>query len=86
MTTLRRKKLFSRGNSVRGKEAARVSVSLYPSHMDVLAEREQLFNLHRSVCIQILLELEQRDGLIRQELLRRLSPTTDTTKPTTTRN
>jgi hypothetical protein len=49
-----------------------LSVSIYPQHLELLAKREQEFNVSRSTLIGLLLDLEMRQGLLRQELVRRL--------------
>jgi hypothetical protein len=54
-----------------GTEKARpLSVSIYPRHLELLKKREQEFNVSRSTIIGLLLDLETRDGLLRQELVR----------------
>ena len=53
-------------------KARPLSVSIYPKHEMILAQREREFNVGRSILIGVLLELEQREGLLRKELVRRL--------------
>jgi hypothetical protein len=60
--------VFERGGQ---KVLARpLSVSIYPRHLELLKKREQEFNVSRSTIIGLLLDLETRDGLLRQELVR----------------
>ena len=62
--------VFERGGQ---KVLARpLSVSIYPRHLELLKLREQEFNVSRSTIIGLLLDLEMRQGLLRQELVRRL--------------
>ena len=55
-----------------GPQAAPLSLSIYPQHLRMLRDRERELNVHRSVLVQLLLEIDQRDGLLRQELVHRL--------------
>jgi hypothetical protein len=71
------KKLFARGKSRCGREAVRTSFSLYPAHRILLERLERTYNLHQSVCIQLLLDLEARRGLLREEVSRLLSQRPD---------
>jgi hypothetical protein len=56
-----------------GSQRARpLSVSIYPQHERILEQCELEFNVSRSVLLGLWLELEQRDGMIRKEMVRRL--------------
>jgi len=56
-----------------GTEKARpLTVSIYPQHQAILQVRERELNISRSVLLGLLLEIEQREGLLRPELVRRL--------------
>ncbi len=58
--------------SRRGQLARSLSVSLYPNHKDILTARARELNCHPSIIMQILLELEERDGLLRPEVIARM--------------
>ena len=66
------KKLFGQPKSPIGPVARTLSVSLYPSHHELLARRERELNVHRSILLQLLLDVEEREGLLRRELAHRL--------------
>jgi hypothetical protein len=55
-----------------GASAIHTSVSLYPAHYETLNQRTRELNIGRSALLQMLVEIEQRQGLLRPELLRRL--------------
>jgi len=56
-----------------GTEKARpLTVSIYPQHQAILQVRERELNISRSVLLGLMLEIEQRDGLLRKELVRRI--------------
>ena len=56
-----------------GPERARpLTVSIYPEHQAILHGRESELNVSRSVLLGLLLEIDQRDGLLRKELVRRI--------------
>jgi hypothetical protein len=64
-----------------GSQRARpLSVSIYPQHERILEQCEIEFNVSRSVLLGLWLELEQRDGMIRKEIVRRLRSNTWTTQ------
>jgi len=65
--------MFGRPKSVTGQLARALSISLYPSHLDTLRQRERELNVPCSILIQLLLEVEQRDALLRRELINRLT-------------
>jgi hypothetical protein len=65
--------MFGQPKSVTGQLARAFSISLYPSQLDILLKREREFNVPRSILLQILLEVEQRDALLRRELINRLT-------------
>jgi hypothetical protein len=67
------KKVFAMPRSMSGPAAQSWSFSLYPRHARIIRARESELNLHRSVLVQLLLEVEEKHGLVRQELARRLS-------------
>ncbi len=66
------KKLFGQPKSQLGPLARTLSVSLYPSHRELLARRERELNIHRSILLQLLLDVEEREGLLRREITDRL--------------
>jgi hypothetical protein len=59
--------------SLRKDSARTISISLYPEQHAILAQRSAELNLSMSTVIQLLLELEQRDGLLVREVRQRLS-------------
>jgi len=63
--------------------AKSVGLSLQPAHFQILARREKELNVGRSRLIQILLEIEERDYLLRREVLNRIrrTATPETPKP-----
>jgi len=65
--------MFGRPKSITGQLARALSISLYPSHLETLCQREREFNVPRSILLQILLEVEQRDALLRREVNNRLT-------------
>jgi hypothetical protein len=67
------KKLFGQTKSAAGRLAKALSISLYPKHVDVLRQREQEFNAPRRILLQLFLEVEQREGILRRELIARLT-------------
>jgi hypothetical protein len=73
VTHYRKKKLFGQRKSVEGRLARTLSVSFYPLHICVLETRERELNVHRSILLQVLLEIEERDMLLRRELIARLT-------------
>jgi hypothetical protein len=66
------KRLLDSNRSPDGPVAKQLSVSLYPAHKQTLDQRERELNVGRSILLQMLLEIEQREGLLRRELLNRL--------------
>ena len=68
-----KKKLFGQPRSAAGRLAKALTVSFYPNHMDVLTQRERELNVPRSVLLQLLLEIESRESLLRPELIDRLT-------------
>ncbi len=81
-----KKKVLAQPKCPDGKLAKALSISLYPKHFDVMALREQELNMNRSILIQLLLDIEFRDGLLRQELIRRLSTVKPDATPATKGN
>ena len=67
------KKVFATPRSKCGPVARTWSFSLYPQHARVIQARESELNLHRSVLVQLLLEVEEKKGLVREELRERLA-------------
>jgi hypothetical protein len=67
------KKVFAMKRSKCGPAARTWSFSLYPQHARIIRTRESELNLHRSVLVQLLLEVEEKRGLLREELLQRLA-------------
>ena len=70
----RPKKMFGQPKSQAGKLATALSVSLYPGHLSILRQRERELNVPRSILLQLLLEIERRESLLRRELMARLNP------------
>ena len=68
-----KKKLFSNPKSGAGRLARALSISFYPRHLDILKAREKELNVPRSILLQLLLDMEARDSLLRRELMARLS-------------
>ena len=66
------KRLFGHRRSTKGRTVQRLCLSLYPAHHQTLHQRELELNVGRSTLIQILLEVEERNGILRRELLTRL--------------
>ena len=52
-----------------------VSISLYPEQWDHVRQRARELNLSQSEVIQVLVDVDKRDGTCRQELLKRLGVT-----------
>jgi hypothetical protein len=50
-----------------------MSISLYPAHAQLLDDLASDLKLSRSLCIQILLDVEHRDDVLRKEVRQRLS-------------
>jgi hypothetical protein len=71
----RRKKMFGQPKSQAGRLARALSVSFYPRHLDILKQRERELNVPRSILLQVLLEIECREALLRRELIARLTHT-----------
>ena len=67
------KKVFATPRSRCGPAARTWSFSLYPQHARVIQARDSELNLHRSVLVQLLLEVEEKKGLVREELRARLA-------------
>lgn len=65
--------MFGQRKSTAGPRAIALSVSLYPEHMDILKQRERELNVPKSILLQLLLEIEKRDSLLRPELIARLT-------------
>jgi len=49
-----------------------MSISLYSAHADLLETLAWDLNLSRSLCVQLLLDVEHREGLLRREVRLRL--------------
>jgi len=65
-----------RTTQIPGRPAGRaLSVSFYPRHLDILKQRERELNVPRSILLQVLLEIECREALLRRELIARLTHT-----------
>lgn len=58
--------------SAEGAQSASLSLSIYPEHLRILRARERELNVHRSVLLQLLLEIDERDGLLRREVQQRI--------------
>ncbi len=57
-----------------------VSISLYPQQIEIARQRARELNLSASQVIQILLDIERVEGLVRAELMRRLNATAQPAK------
>ena len=80
-----KKKIFGQPKSPAGRLAKTVSISFYPKHLAVLLARERELNMSRSVLLQIMMEMEEQKGLLREELIARLT-NTNTGAPPIERN
>jgi hypothetical protein len=67
------KKVFAMPRSKSGPAARPWSFSLYPQHVRVIRARESELNLHPSVLLQLLIEVEEKQPRLREELRQRLS-------------
>ena len=56
-----------------GRLASALSFSLYPRHLELIRSRERELNIGKSSLLQVLLEVEEREGLLRKELVSRLT-------------
>jgi hypothetical protein len=70
---IRHKKLFSHIRSKAGRLAKTITVSFYPEHLRALRVRASELNISKSILLQLLLEIEFRDGVLRRELIARLT-------------
>ena len=68
-----RKTVHGRPRNAVGTLTKALSISFYPEHLDVLSQRVRELNVPRSVLLQLLLEIEAREDLLRQELIGRLT-------------
>lgn len=67
-----------------GEPAAKsVTLCLREAHRQTLDQREKQLNVGRSTLIQVLLEIEERDHLLRRELVSRLRQPSKTPTPPT---
>ena len=73
VSTPLKKKMFGQPKSDAGRLAKTMSISFYPQHLAVLQSRERELNVPRSILVQLLLELEEREGLLQRELIARLT-------------
>ncbi len=76
-----KKKIFGQPKSRSGRLAKTVSISFYPKHLAVLRARERELNMSPSVLLQIMMEIEEHRGLLREELLARLTNIKSGEKP-----
>ena len=67
------KKLLGQPKSRAGRLAKALTISFYPKHLAVLYQRAKELNVPCSVLLQVLLEMESRDGLLRPEIVARLT-------------
>jgi len=67
------KKMFANKKSDAGQLAHALSISLYPSHMQLLKQREAQLGVPKSILLQLLLELDAKGDLLRRELIARLT-------------
>ena len=79
-----RKSPNSPRRSKAGPEARSLTISLYARHCQILAERVRELNVSRSMIVQVLVEVDEREGLLRRELIARLQPSE--TRETLSRN
>ena len=73
VNTNNKKKMFGQPKSLCGRLARALSISFYPKHVDLLRLRERQLNVPKSILLQLLIEIEQRDNLLRPELIKRLT-------------
>ena len=66
------KKRFAFKRRAGSHRARPLSVSIYPHHERILQHCEAEYQLSRSVLVGLMLEMEQRDGTLRKEMVRRL--------------
>ena len=67
--------MFGNPRSLIGKIAKTLSFSLFPRHEEILKQRQRELNVPKSLLVQLLLEVESRDGILRRELINRLTST-----------
>ncbi len=67
--------MLGRPRSASGKLAKGLGISLFPQHLDILRERARELNCPESVLLQLLLEKEGRDGLLRRDIIARFKQT-----------
>jgi hypothetical protein len=65
--------MFGQPKSAIGRLAKTLGISFYPQHVALLRSRERELNVPKSILLQLLLEIEQRDGLLRRELVARVT-------------
>ena len=73
MKKRRRKNSFAQRRPAGAGLAKTLGVSFYPEHYDILARRSKELNIPSSILLQLLLEIERREGLLRPELISRFS-------------
>lgn len=71
--TTRKKERWTYGQRSAATSARVISFSLYPEQYELLVGREKSLNVGRSFLIRVLLEIEQREELLRKEMVRRLA-------------
>ena len=65
------KSVLHNARSVAGRIASILSFSLYPRHLKLIRLRERELNIGKSYLLQVLLDIEEREGLLRRELIAR---------------
>jgi hypothetical protein len=75
------KRLFSTRRLPGEPPAKSVGVSLQQAHFETLVRREKELNVGRSTLCQVLLEIEERDHVLRHELMSRLRRARTTATP-----
>jgi hypothetical protein len=74
------KRRFAFKRSERGHRARPLTISMYPEHLAILETRQSELNVNRSVLVGLLLEIDEQQGLLPRELVRRLRSTPWTTQ------
>ena len=56
-----------------GRVASALSFSVHPRHIELIRSRERELNIGKSLQVQLLLDVEEREGLLRKGLIARLT-------------
>jgi hypothetical protein len=66
------KHVFRLASESSQERAKGLTLSFHPRHLAIIRLREKQLNIPRSTCVQLLVEIEGRDGLVREEIIARL--------------